>query len=51
MEKEMAQELMQKIEETNTKLGRIADSLVVFKVAAIAFIIAGLIVTFANFIK
>jgi len=47
----MAQELMKKIEETNVRLSRIADSLAVFKVAAVAFIIAGLIVTFANFIK
>ena len=51
MEKEIAQELMQKMEEANAKLARIADALAVFKVAAIAFIIAGLIVTFANFMK
>ena len=50
MERDLTKELIDKLEEMNKELRRIAESLSVLKVATIAFVIALLAVLFKNFI-
>ncbi len=50
MEKDLSKELIEKLEEMNKELKRIAEALSVFKVATIAFIISALAVLFKNFL-
>lgn len=49
MEREAAQELIKKLDNIDKRLSRMAEALSVFKVMAIAFFIAGLIVIVKNF--
>ena len=50
MEREVAQELIQKLDSMDKRLMKIAEALSVFKVMAMAFLIAFLMVVVKNFL-
>ena len=50
MEKEIAQELIQKLDSIDKRMGKVADALTVLKVMMMAFVIAFLMVTVKNFL-
>ena len=51
MEKELAQELISKLDGIEKRLGKIADALSLFKVMSMAFVIAYLIVAVGTYLN